>query len=86
MNTPPRHPKPEPPYRIVEQPLLPLRTAVVLLLAVVAATAAGGLSWLARSGVPTTAMTVIGVFGAAITFFDRHLEHTAVVRTTPEDR
>lgn len=55
--------------------LLPVRTAIILLLALVAAAVVGGLTWLARGNVAEGALAGVASFAAAIGFFDHHLGH-----------
>lgn len=54
--------------------LLPVRTAIVLLLASGAAVVVAGLTWLARTNVAEAALAGIAAFAAAVTFFDHHLD------------
>ncbi|WP_255306507.1 hypothetical protein [Streptomyces sp. Wb2n-11] len=55
----------------VDRPLLPLRTALVFLLAALSGVAAGALSWLAGEGVPRGMLAGLAVTGLSIPFFDR---------------
>ena len=50
--------------------LLTLRTAFVLLLALLAASAATGLTWLSRHNVAEAALAGLAVLGGGIRFFD----------------
>ncbi|MFC9860119.1 MULTISPECIES: hypothetical protein [unclassified Streptomyces] len=55
----------------MDRPLVPLKTALVLLLAVLSGAAAGALSWLAGEGSPRSVLLGFAVAGPAIPFFDR---------------
>ncbi|MFF8955675.1 hypothetical protein [Streptomyces sp. NPDC014894] len=55
----------------MDRPLLPLRTALVFLLAVLSGAAAGTLSWLAGEGAPRSLLAGLAVTGLAVPFFDR---------------
>lgn len=55
----------------MDRPLLPLRTALVFLLAALSGAAAGTLSWLAGESVPRCALACLAVTGLSIPFFDR---------------
>lgn len=50
---------------------LTTRYALILIMAVVCATAAGAPFWLSSASVPLSVLTGAGVFGASWTFFDR---------------
>jgi hypothetical protein len=50
--------------------LLTLRSAVILLLALLAAGAAAGLTWLSHGSVPEAALAGLAALGAGIKFFD----------------
>ena len=51
-------------------PLLTLRAAIVLLLAVLAAVAAAGLTWLSRHNVAEAALAGLAAFATGAKFFD----------------
>ncbi|MCX4681093.1 hypothetical protein OG413_38465 [Streptomyces sp. NBC_01433] len=55
----------------MDRPMLPLKTALVFLLAALSGTAAGALSWLAGEGSPRSVLACLAVAGLAIPFFDR---------------
>ncbi len=50
--------------------LLSLRTALILLLAALAAVVGGGLTWLSRHDPSDSALVAFAGFGAALKFFD----------------
>ncbi|MFF5565766.1 hypothetical protein ACFY7Z_08090 [Streptomyces sp. NPDC012623] len=55
----------------VNRPLLPLRTALILLLGALSGVTAGGLSVLAGEGAARGVLAGLAVTGLAIPFFDR---------------
>ncbi|GAB3170752.1 hypothetical protein [Streptomyces sp. NPDC050388] len=55
----------------VDRPLLPLRTALLFLLAALSGVAAGMLTWLAGEGVARGVLAGLAVTGLSIPFFDR---------------
>ncbi|MFJ2172634.1 hypothetical protein ACIOHE_06955 [Streptomyces sp. NPDC087851] len=55
----------------MDRPLLPLRTALVFLLAALSGVAAGGLTWLAGEGAARGVLAGLAVTGLATPFFDR---------------
>ncbi|MFD5753154.1 hypothetical protein [Streptomyces sp. NPDC127033] len=55
----------------MDRPLLPLRTALVFLLAALSGAAAGGLTWLAGEGTARGVLAGLAVTGLATPFFDR---------------
>jgi hypothetical protein len=57
-----------------KQPKLPVRTTVVLLLALYAALAAGGLLYAAHHVIPLIVMGSVGVFVTAYNFLDGKIE------------
>ncbi|MEU1086306.1 hypothetical protein ACFYPN_23945 [Streptomyces sp. NPDC005576] len=66
--------------------LVPLRTALIFLLAVLSGVTAGGLSWLAGEGSPRSALAALGVAGLAIPFFDRLIASAESGDVRTEDR
>ncbi|MFD6532747.1 hypothetical protein [Streptomyces sp. NPDC060184] len=65
--------------------LLPLRTALILLLAALSGLAAGTLSWLAGEGSPRSVLAGLGVAGLAIPFFDRLIASAEATDARTED-
>ncbi len=55
----------------VERPLLPMRSALVFLLAALSGVFAGVLSWLAGEGAARSVLAGLAVAGLATAFFDR---------------
>ncbi|MCT6781471.1 hypothetical protein LXH09_33045 [Streptomyces sp. CS7] len=55
----------------MDRPLLPLRSALVFLLAALSGVAAGGLSWLAGEGAARGVLAGFAVASLATAFFDR---------------
>ncbi|MFE7503583.1 hypothetical protein ACFU5Z_31095 [Streptomyces sp. NPDC057521] len=55
----------------MDRPLLPLRTALIFLLAVLSGAAAGALTFVAGEGGARSAMAALAAAGLAITFFNR---------------
>ncbi|MFJ1958598.1 hypothetical protein ACIOGT_37405 [Streptomyces microflavus] len=55
----------------MDRPLLPLRSALVFLLAALSGVAAGGLSWVAGEGAARGVLAGLAVAGLATAFFDR---------------
>ncbi|MFE4218598.1 hypothetical protein [Streptomyces sp. NPDC056844] len=55
----------------MDRPLLPLRTALVFLLAALSGVGAGGLSWLAGEGAARGVLAGLAVTALATPFFDR---------------
>ncbi|MGW8765930.1 hypothetical protein ACWGN5_25875 [Streptomyces sp. NPDC055815] len=56
---------------LMDRPLLSLRTTLVLLLALLAGGAAGGLTVLAGEGVPRSVLAGLAVAALAVPFFNR---------------
>ncbi|MDK0517531.1 hypothetical protein [Streptomyces sp. ML-6] len=54
----------------MDQPLLSLRTTLVLLLALLAGAAAGGLTALAGEGTPHSLLAALATVGLAVPFFN----------------
>ncbi len=54
-------------------PLFPARTALIMLLALVAAAVVGGLAWLARHNVAEAVLAATFALAGAVTFFDNHV-------------
>ncbi|MER6639095.1 hypothetical protein [Streptomyces microflavus] len=55
----------------MDRPLLPLRSALVFLLAVISGLAAGCLCWIAGESTPRALLTGLAAVGLSIPFFDR---------------
>lgn len=55
----------------MDRPLLPLRSALVFLMAVISGLVAGWLCWIAEGSVPRGVLAGLGVFGLAVPFFNR---------------
>jgi hypothetical protein len=62
---------PPPPPPAGPGPLFPLRTALVLLFAVVVGAGAGGLTYLSTTSVTAAVLAGFAAFGAALALFDR---------------
>jgi hypothetical protein len=56
--------------------LLPVRTAIILLLALVIAAVVAGLTWLARKSPAEAALAGLAASASTVTFFDRHLDRS----------
>ncbi|SCD44939.1 hypothetical protein GA0115244_103823 [Streptomyces sp. DvalAA-19] len=61
----------------VERPLLPLRSALVFLMAVVSGMTAGCLCWIAGEGVARGVLAGLAVVGLSVPFFDRLIAREA---------
>lgn len=55
----------------VERPLMPLRSALVFLLAAISGVTAGALWWLAEESVPRGLLAGLAAVGLSVPFFDR---------------
>ncbi|AXI75587.1 hypothetical protein DTW94_00090 [Streptomyces cavourensis] len=55
----------------MERPLLPLRSALVFLMAVISGMTAGCLCWIAGEGVARGVLAGLAVVGLSVPFFDR---------------
>ncbi|MFK0114217.1 hypothetical protein [Streptomyces sp. NPDC091217] len=59
---------------VVDRPLLSMRSALVFLLALLAGTAAGGLTVLAGEGTPRSLLAGLAAVGLAVPFFNRLID------------
>ncbi|MFE7448234.1 hypothetical protein [Streptomyces griseus] len=55
----------------MDRPLLPLRSALVFLMALLSGLVAGLLCWIAEGSVPRGVLAGLGVVGLAVPFFNR---------------
>ncbi|MYX18410.1 hypothetical protein GTY67_34240 [Streptomyces sp. SID8374] len=67
-------------------PLLPLRSALVFLMAVISGTVAGWLCWIAEGSVPRGVLAGLAAAGLAIPFFNRLIASEATGRPCEEVR
>lgn len=58
----------------MDRPLLTMRSTLVLLLALLAGTAAGGLTALAGEGIPRSLLAALAAVGLAVPFFNRLID------------
>ncbi|APS17519.1 hypothetical protein TK78_00125 [Streptomyces sp. Tue 6075] len=68
------------------RPLLPLRSALVPVMAVISGLVAGWLCWIAEGSVPRGDLAGLGAVGLAAPFFNRLLAAEAAERTGEEVR
>ncbi|ATY99758.1 hypothetical protein G6W61_09425 [Streptomyces sp. KAI-26] len=61
----------------MERPLLPLRSALVFLMAVISGMTAGCLCWIAGEGVARGVLAGLAVVGLSVSFFDRLIAREA---------
>ncbi|MGW1226593.1 hypothetical protein [Streptomyces sp. NPDC002530] len=55
----------------MDRPLLPLRSALVFLMAVISGMVAGLLCWMAEGSIPRGVLAALGVVGLSVPFFNR---------------
>ncbi|OKI51898.1 hypothetical protein AMK17_32260 [Streptomyces sp. CB00072] len=68
------------------RPLLPLRSALVFLMAVISGMVAGWLCWVAEGSVPRGVLAGLGVVGLSIPFFNRLIASEAAGQSGEEVR
>ncbi|MFJ9689305.1 hypothetical protein ACIRRX_26900 [Streptomyces bacillaris] len=68
----------------MERPLLPLRSALVFLMAVISGITAGCLCWIAGEGVARGVLAGLAVVGLSVPFFDRLIAPEAAGDTRGE--